>query len=336
MILMLFFNQFVGDVMIPIRTLLKLLLIGLVSWPSIDGQVVSDEPRANFKVISYNVQFLPGLAAVANNRADAPYRAHRLGELLAAWDVVGLNEVFDNTARKQILDGLKTTWGKAYAAVTGPQSVDPKRFNGGLAIATHLPIIEHHSTIYTRYSRREEFGLRADGFAAKGVLHARISRSEGSPIDDFIDVFVTHMEARDDSLRPFQYQEIAAFILRYADSGHPTLIMGDFNTRGDPKYRNDPKSQYNLLIKELTAAMPGKELRDLWPSIHGDALGGTNEQGSSDIGHRIDYVMLAVPVVSASRVRPIAVRVNPFLDDKVSALSDHSAVEADLYWPLTQ
>ena len=232
--------------------------------------------------------------------------------------------------------GLRRPGGKANTAVTGPQSDDPRRFNGGLAIATCLPIIEHHSTIYSRYSRREDFGLRADGFAAKGVIHARISRSKGSPKDKFIDVFLTHMEARDDSLRPFQYQEMAAFIRRYADWDHSTLIMGDFNTRGHPKYRNDAESQYSLLIKELTAAMPGKELRDLWPSIYGNALEGTNEQGSSGIGHRIDYVMLAVPVLSASRVCPIAVRVNPFLDEKVAALSDHSAVEADLYWPLAQ
>ena len=120
MIWMLFSNQIVGDVMIQIRAFLKLLLIGLVRLPSLDGQVVSDEPRANFKVISYNVQFLPGIAAVANNRADAPYRAQRLGELLSAWDVVGLNEVLMTLLANRFWVALRRPGAKPIQQSLGP------------------------------------------------------------------------------------------------------------------------------------------------------------------------------------------------------------------------
>lgn len=290
----------------------------------------SDAGRIAIRVISYNVQFLPGVAAVANQRPNAPYRAAVLGDRLPAWDIVGLNEAFDDTARSQILDGLRSAWKDRFTAVTGPQPTEPGRFNGGLVLATHLPVLEQHSIIYSRFSRPEDFGLRADGFASKGVLHARIQPAADRPVTEFMDVFVTHMEARDDSLRPFQYQEMAEFISRHADAEHPTLIMGDFNTRGNPEYQADPESQYNLLMKTLADALPEKRLTDLWCELKGSAVGGTSEQESSEIGRRIDYVMLAVPNAQSDIVCPTDIRVNPFLDAKVTALSDHSAVEADL------
>ena len=299
------------------------------------GPAPADEPNDSqhsrrLKAISYNVQFLPGVAAVANKRPNAPYRARVLGDRLAAWDIVGLNEAFDAAARDQILKGLKSAWKGAFTVVTGPPPTDPTRFNGGLVIATRLPILEQHSVIYTKFSRPEDFGLRADGFASKGVLHARIQLSAHSSVTDFIDVFVTHMEARDDSIRPFQYEEMAGFIRLHAAEDHPTLIMGDFNTRGNPEYQADPESPYNLLMTTLAEALPDKHLKDLWPTMHGDAIGGTSEQESSDIGRRIDYIMLAVPENQPDFIRVDDVRVNPFLDEKVTALSDHSAVEADL------
>lgn len=300
--------------------------------------VVADEPNdtqgfRRLRAISYNVQFLPGVAAVANKRAYAPYRARVLGDRLAAWDIVGLNEAFDTAAREKILKGLKSAWKGAFTAVTGPPSADPARFNGGLVIATRLPILDQHSVIYTKFSRPEDFGLRADGFASKGVLHARVQLSADSSATDFIDVFVTHMEARDDSIRPFQYEELAQFIRLHAAAEHPTLIMGDFNTRGNPEYQADPESSYNQLMTTLADVLPDKHLMDLWPTLHGDAIGGTSEQESSDVGRRIDYIMLAVPETHRDIVRVDDVRVNPFPDEKVTALSDHSAVEADLSFP---
>ena len=67
---MLLSNQIVGEAMILIRAFFKLLLIGLVRSPAFNGQLVSDEPRANCKGILCNMQFLPGIASVANNRAQ--------------------------------------------------------------------------------------------------------------------------------------------------------------------------------------------------------------------------------------------------------------------------
>ncbi len=284
------------------------------------------------RVITYNVQFLPGLAAAANQRPDAPYRAQQLGELLSDFDIVGLNEVFEDAHREQIISSLRTTWGDDCAVVEGPMPVEAGRFNGGLALVTRLPVLATNSRIYKHFSKPADFGLRADGFAAKGMLHARIKRSADAHDSDCVDVFVTHMEARDGSLRPLQYAELAAFVKSHANTDRPTVIMGDFNTRGAKKYREDSRSQYSQLAAALTDVLPDKVLLDLWPHHHGDALGGTSEQESSDIGKRIDYIMLAVPEHDRDRLQSTDVRVNPYLDSKVVALSDHSAVEADLIW----
>lgn len=298
----------------------------------------ADEPSsdnneaANLKVISYNVQFLPGPAAIANNRKNPRYRAETIGKKMAEFDIVGLNEVFDDAPRELLLDQMREAWGDDFHVVTGPIP-DDNRVNGGLAIATRLPMIESHSTIYTKSSDPKKYGFRADGFAAKGVLHARILRSKDADPDDYVDVFTTHMEARVDEIRLEQYPELAVFIAQHSDVHHPVIVMGDFNTRGEPEYRDDPEAAYHLLIAALEENLPTYKLIDAWPSMYPDKFGGTNEQESSDIGHRIDYVFLANPQQDAvSRMKLINIHINGYLDPKVVALSDHSAVEADLYW----
>lgn len=286
-------------------------------------------PTAPLRVISYNVQFLPSIAAMVNKRGDPRYRARELGRVLAEYDIIGLNEVFDDRPRELLLEGLKQAWGDAYNAVVHPKPGDG-RFNGGLAIATRLPILASHSTIYTQASSPKKYGLGADGYAAKGVLHARIARSPEQK-DQFIDVFITHMEAREDALRPSQYKELAAFMAEHHDPAQPVLVMGDFNTHGNPEDQDDKDSPYNLLLSDLRGAVPAQDLLDLWPALHGRELGGTNEQESSDEGNRIDYIFLSNPK-GAALLKPLAVRVNPFPNEKTKFLSDHSAVEADLEW----
>lgn len=301
------------------------------SQASADEVTPGDAPPANLRVISYNVQFLPGPAAIANNRKNPKYRARTIGQKMTEFDIVCLNEVFDDAPRNLLLDQMKAAWGEDYHVVTGPIP-DDKRVNGGLAIVTHLPMIETHSTIYTKSSDPKKYGFKADGFAAKGVLHARILRSKDADEDDYLDVFTTHLEARVDEIRWEQYPELAAFVAEHSDPHHPVLILGDFNTRGEPEYRNDPEAPYHLLISELAKKLASAKLIDGWPSRYPEAFGGTNEQESSDIGHRIDYVFMANPLEPHTKFELRDIRVNGYLDPEVVALSDHSAVEADLYW----
>lgn len=289
----------------------------------------AEEP-AKLRVVTYNVQFLPGVAGGANKRPNAEYRAKRIADEMSKFDIVGLQETFNKPHRDIIVEGVKSAWEGTLNSVVAPQ---PEGFfaNGGTLILTRMPIIDTGSVVYKHFSSPKDFGLRADGFAAKGCIHARVARSETAK-DKIIDVFVTHLEARADELRPLQYQELAEFIKAKSDPGHPAMLMGDLNTNGNPEFRDKPDSQYALLMKSLNGARPNAPFVDVWPALMGNALGGTNEQESADIGKRIDYILISNPESAAHPLKPIAIRVNLHQDPQVVALSDHNAVEAEFEW----
>ena len=281
----------------------------------------------SLSVITYNVQFLPGVARVANKRKEPEYRVQRIAEEVSAFDIVALQEVFDDEHRQLIIDGVQKLWDGKGTVFVSPTPED--RFNGGCMLMTRLPVLETNATIFEHFSSPKDYGVRADGHAAKGVIHARIARNaeENSP---FIDVYVTHLEARADELRPLQYAEMAAFVKATAASDAPALFLGDFNTRGMAEHRADSESQYSQLMRALNGAKP--QTRDLWPVLMGEALGGTSEQESADIGKRIDYVFMADGDKSKTSLEPVDIRVELFQDQRVTALSDHNAVIARFVW----
>lgn len=278
------------------------------------------------RVVSYNVQFLPGIAALANDRGDAPYRARRIGEELAAFDLVGLQEAFDPAPRELILDGLRAAWGDAFHVVLHEKPGDG-RGAGGLLIASRLPILESHSWHFRDLSDFEK--PRPDDLVAKGVLHARVALDAGESLD----VFVTHLVAGMDMQRPAQFAEMAWFVERQGDPSRPALLLGDMNTDGEASERADPRSRYNLMMALFQDARPGARLLDLWPLLRGDELAGTNNWRDKRDGRkkRIDYVLLLESEEGAGpALEPLSISVEAFEDPKVRTLSDHSAVAAVL------
>ena len=294
------------------------------------GETTATNDGSILRVITYNVQFLPEPVCWKNERPNPTYRARRIAEELRSFDLAALQEVFHERHRQQIIDQVRAGWGGALHQVVSPH---PAGFHtsGGCLILSKRPVLESSSMVFANYSKPADFGLRADGHAAKGVLHARIARSGDEP-DNFIDVFVTHLEARADDLRPQQYKELAAFIRERSDAGRPMLLLGDLNTYGTAEYQNDPSSQYSQLMRELGAARPDGGVIDLWPHLHGDARGGTTEQESADVGKRVDYIMLGNPRSSVVQLKPLRVDVELYQDAQVGALSDHNAVIAQLQW----
>jgi len=286
---------------------------------------------STIKVLTYNVQFLPGIAASQNKRPDPEYRAKRIAEEAARFDIAALQETFEERHRTAIKEGVKAAWNGQLNSVESPK---PSGFltNGGCLLLTRLPVVATDAIVYKHYSSPAQYGLRADGFAAKGAVWARLARSESAK-DDFIDVFVTHLEARADEMRPLQYQELAEFIEAKSEPGRPMLLLGDLNTRGMVELRKDPASQYSVMMKAFGAARGDAGIADTWVALMGDQLGGTTEQESSDVGKRIDYVLVGNPKPPAPQLKPLAVRVNTYQDPKVTALSDHNAVAAEFEWP---
>ena len=304
-----------------------LLAIAVACVPfSIHANAVED---STISVITYNVQFLPGIAAVANKRKEPAYRAQRIAEEISQFDIIALQETFHDKYRQQIIDGVRDQWNGEGNVFVSPKPED--RFNGGCLVMTRLLILDTNALIFENFSSPDDYGVRADGFAAKGVIHARIARS-AEDAESFIDVYVTHLEARADHLRPLQYKEMAAFIKKTASPEAPAVFLGDFNTRGMAEHRADSESQYTQLMQALTGAKPGTI--DLWPTLKGDSLGGTSEQESADIGKRIDYIFYVAGEPDFAPIRPVTVEVNLYQDSKVTALSDHNAVAAQFDWDL--
>jgi endonuclease/exonuclease/phosphatase family metal-dependent hydrolase len=294
------------------------------------GETIATETKT-LRVITYNVQFLPAPVDSRNERKRPEYRARRIAQEVSRFDIVGLQETFHQRFRTKIIDQTRPAWNGTLHHVMSP-TPDGFYTSGGCLILTRLPIRASTSTVFANYSTFQEHGFRADGFAAKGVIHARIARGPDET-DNYIDVFVTHLEARADHLRQLQYRELADFVQRTSDPDHPILLLGDLNTRGTPKYRDDPQSPYSVLLRLLGEARPNGGVVDLWPRLRGTAHGGTTHQESTEIGKRIDYIMLGNPKPPGVQLKPISIDVNLFQDQEVVALSDHNAVVAELQWP---
>lgn len=302
------------------------LLFAAVLWTLAPHGFAAEGDRLS--VVTYNVQFLP--APPANERPKPEYRAKRIAEEVSKFDIVGLQETFYDAHREIIVEGVRTAWDGELNLVVSPK-VEAHPFNGGCLILTRRPILAENATVYTHFSSPKDYGIRADGFAAKGVIHARIARSKERP-SDWVDVFATHLEARAGDLRPLQFKELGKFIQAHADPSRPALLLGDLNTNGLPADRADPASQYSLLMAELRQARPETGFVDVWPELMGDARGGTTHQESTEVGKRIDYVLLSNPKAPNAGLKPVSIQVNLYQDPEVVALSDHNAVEAVFEW----
>ncbi|MBN1347133.1 MAG: sphingomyelin phosphodiesterase [Phycisphaerae bacterium] len=320
----------------PITTTRRIAAIMSCAWMGVATLLLApsattlaeSKSAPTLKVTTYNVQFLPGLASLVNQRKDAPYRARTIGRKLKDFDIIGLNETFDDRPRELLLDQLRQAWGKDFNVVISPKPEG--RLSGGCAIVSRLPFVEKNSTIYTAFSTPEKYGVLADGFAAKGAIHARIQLAGTGVKPDFVDVFATHLDSKDAEARKIQYKELADFIKAHGDPDRPVLILGDLNTHGAPSDISNPDSLYSFMMSVFRKARPDAELIDLWPHLK-KGVGGTSRQlpKYKDGGSRIDYIILSNPKPRKNRLVPVDVRVNRHLDPKVEALSDHSAVEAE-------
>jgi endonuclease/exonuclease/phosphatase family metal-dependent hydrolase len=337
-------NNFRNDSIIEGERKLKLFWLLIISsqlfiggLTNVDGkEPVNDKPSVgsstSFRAISYNVQFLPGPARSKNKRGLLNYRANQLVEKLSGFDIIALNETFDDEPRKIIYTGIQNKWGENYHYIYGPDPGDG-RYNGGLSLFSRFPFVETHTVVYKNYSSPLKYGLRADGFAAKGVLHARIKIPfKGTSETKLLDIFVTHLEARDGSLRRKQFYELAEFMNKHTSANIDFMLLGDLNTRGNFQYRAAPNSTYNQLFGVLRKGVPDHRVVDTWFKLNPKKDGGTAYQIKPTGGPRIDYIVIGQPNNSKIFIQVKKVRVNPYLDKKVKALSDHSAVEATLKW----
>ncbi len=348
------------------RLLITALIMVLFTQASHPSPAIA-QTGTPIRVLQYNVQFLTPWDGEMVILAPSPVpiyipreipdhwpnvstRAKEIGQAIACYDIVALQEVPNDTRRHEILSAMEEygrdcdkdyiEWVSGPDLAGGIKVPNPSElfdiFNSGkstpviddeLAIVSRFPIIGRHALIY-------EVAAGVDAFAAKGVLHARLWRGGESSVDQAIDVFVTHLQAggKPDIQRE-QIDQLAAFMRAHSSPGIPIMLMGDFNIKGETS-----DEMYNYLINSLADL----DLIDI-----GMGLGGTNEDNT----RRIDYIFTSqdgLTVQGTFNDKPVETdlckyedtdinrnpRVNKFCSDNwpKDTMSDHSAVEALMVW----
>jgi endonuclease/exonuclease/phosphatase family metal-dependent hydrolase len=319
------------------------------------GRAEPGAAPAPLRIATYNVQFvtpeLPWIGRLLRewpgHKPNVAARARAIADRLACFDVVALQETINDQRRREIFDRLETAGrvcgkpsrlrsGRMFDVLAGPEVPHGSWLplvGDELALASRLPILTTSSHVY-------KDAAEEDALAAKGVLHARLARDAGGPID----VFVTHLQAGDEhgAIRRAQIAELAAFIRRTLDgAANPVLVLGDFNLRGSGVDRQDPASDYNFLRRTLDAALAPRGVTDAWLATHADdpeTGSGTKPRRRADgtlraHEERIDYVFVAGDAVPRSMSVDFFATDLPVKRQPVGDLSDHAALLAEVTWP---
>jgi endonuclease/exonuclease/phosphatase family metal-dependent hydrolase len=283
------------------------------------------------RVLFFNTHLLPAIAqGVAGHRGQDDYRTAAIAAQLHRYDLVGLCEVFESHRRREIVRIVGENSYQAFHAIAPPKVWGRHLLGSGLLLLSRYPLEgEPHFITYRSASRVLTNGVRADGLAAKGAIHARLRI--GDQPAALADCFLTHLESVSSKARTAQIEELAGFIAAHSGPERPLILMGDLNVEADFAFAPAPgETEYRRLTQTLRYA--DGSLIDLWSALQ-SGRGGTSDALAHEDCRRIDYIFLSPPHPQ-NRVgwHPLAVRVQPFLDAKVKqgSLSDHAGVECRL------
>jgi endonuclease/exonuclease/phosphatase family metal-dependent hydrolase len=298
-------------------------------WPQELIPIPSVHPE--LRVLFFNTHLLPAIAqGIAGHRGQDDYRTAAIAAQLHRYDLIGLCEVFESHRRREIVRIVGENSYQAFHAIEPPKVWGRHLIGSGLLLLSRYPVEgEPHFVTYHSASRIITSGVRADGLAAKGAIHARLRL--GHEPGMLADCFLTHLESVSSKARAAQIEELAGFIAAHSSPERPLILMGDLNVEADFAFAPAPgETEYRYLTKTLRYG--DSDLVDLWPAQQ-SGRGGTSDALAREDCRRIDYIFLSPPH-PRNRVgwQPLAVRVEPFLDAKVKqgSLSDHAGVECRL------
>jgi endonuclease/exonuclease/phosphatase family metal-dependent hydrolase len=281
---------------------------------------------ASVRLLFFNTHLLPAIAqTVAGHRGQDDYRTAAIANQLDRYDLVGLCEVFESRRRQEIIRVVQQNSNNAFHAIEQPKPWGRHLIGSGLLLLSRYAIVgEPHFVTYKAASRVLTNGWKADGFAAKGVIHAQLRVSEQPPAD--VDCFLTHLESVSSSARAEQIKELAGFIAAHTSPDRPAILMGDLNVAADyPLNAPSTATEYGQLTSVLLYGQ--QRFVDLWPAFYAER-GGTSDALALEKARRIDYVFLSPPLTTGPLLEPTSIRVEPFLDEKIrqGSLSDHAGV----------
>lgn len=176
-----------------------------------------------FSVLAYNVQMRPVLD-------DTLYKAENIGPRINYFDVVGLQESFDEKAL--LMESVRLPYQKHFTDFRSCLSI----VDSGLSTVSRFPIV------FTKTELYQDYAGFSDSIASKGVILTRLL------IDGlYLDVYNTHMQAGDsvseNEARRGQAIQLVDFIKRHSTIGHSVLVIGDFNM--SPQRRGRPFKDFH-------------------------------------------------------------------------------------------
>lgn len=251
--------------------------------------------QPSIKVLTYNTWGVPIVSKDDTRIKD-------IANSLSDYDIVGLQEVFTNKARKT-LEQTKFP----YKIIGGVGSI-LFRAGNGLVFLSKFPIIFTNSIIY-----QSCFG--SDCLAEKGAVLARIML----PSMIYLDIYITHLQSGgsiSDFIRNEQMKSLSSFIQDNSEN-NPVLLIGDLNT--DASY-----PEHRVMLHLL-------KLKDLWNSIlgSGETYSPNNSWNSWDTQRqRIDYILFRSGKNITINTKGIKTVFNQPIKGRF--LSDHFGVEAKI------
>lgn len=280
--------------------------------------------KINLRLITFNVMMLP------SGKKKHIRRARRIVAALldGGYDIVCLQELFDEDVRDEFVDGLKP-----FLPHIVKKCDDGNWFrqDSGLFIASKYPIMNHLFEAYWEYAG-------TDGLAEKGISMFRLNLNsliEGVSLV----VFNTHMQSdkhlgENEAVRRRQLRQVRnmfrqCFCLKDNLDTTGAVFMGDLNIEGD-------SPEYHRMIEQLGS------IRDLYRIKNPRFKGYTWDYKVNDMIHhknreqlRLDYIFAVdkAPDTSGKNLRKItcnASKVQKFRRPNGKCLSDHFAVEASI------
>lgn len=305
------------------------------------------ERRRSLRILTYNVKMLPGIFGKGDQDIQRTREIMQaITSMRPAYDVVCLQEVFDEEAREEFDKGLKRAF--PYRV---QKSHDGDIFNedSGLFFASRHPIKAEGKA--AKFEEFEDQGpiFTSDYWSDKGIFGARLDLGRVMP-GLTLCVFQTHLQAdyyegEYEAVRAGQIKQIRRFISKALSRVHTpgataAILMGDFNVVGESAEADTllPTPEYRRMLRLLGYA------RDLFrekhpndPGYTWDAKQNKNMIPPSDGDQqRLDYVLTFndIPPLDTTQ-EPVGLRVlhceqacvQTFGRSPHSHLSDHFAVD---------
>lgn len=204
-------------------------LRGEYAGGSIDAQVhlLVDQ---DLNLWTQNAALLPhGLVGTPNSEEDNEQRGDEIVRRAGAFDIVGLQEVFDAWFADDVFDRVRDGARSAgFETHEGPGDAFAE-ISSGLLLLVDGQLSSQSDT--TREFVFQEEGPGIEAWAQKGASLTTVHL--GPDPNDYVYVVNTHLSAPQGSAadRAGQLQEIREFVDSHTDPRHPVIFMGDFNVR---------------------------------------------------------------------------------------------------------